>query len=192
MAVFLACHAVHFLVCPSTDYTGAGQAAANVCPDEITQEGVCVWGGEGPGRAVSYKKKKPKTGAQPSLSSSLPPDSFLLSCSGPYESSQYRESEQANKWAGVCVHEFMRTKAGKSKNTNVCVGGENYHGEKTCSDFLHQNLGRRSEEEKLLLEGTLPLHTHAYTFLHPPPHSSFSNFMRKLHPTVTSSFQSHN
>lgn len=77
-------------------------------------------------------------------------------------------------------------------------GGKNYHGEKTCSDFLHQNLGRRSEERKLLLEDTLPfpcahrqtqLNTHSHThtpsnthqlkctqsstFLHPPPHSCF-------------------
>lgn len=77
-------------------------------------------------------------------------------------------------------------------------GGKNYHGEKTCSDFLHQNLGRRSEERKLLLEDTLPFpcahrqtqlntHSHAHTpsnthqlkctqsstFLHPPPHSCF-------------------
>lgn len=49
--------------------------------------------------------EKRELGAQPSLSSSLPPDSFLLSCSGPYETSQYREGAQANKqmsWS-VCV-----------------------------------------------------------------------------------------
>ena len=70
--------------------------------------------------------------------------------------------------------------------------GRNYHGETTCIDFLHQNLGRRSEEEKLLLEDTLPfpcacMHTHThpiFTFLirpHTPAFKLQQNAVRHSH-----------
>lgn len=154
---------------------------------------MCV-GGRDQGGLPPMEKRE--LGAQPSLSSSLPPDSFLLSCSGPYETSQYREGAQANKqmsWSVcqcvcVCAHRI---------HSRVC-GGKNYHGEKPCSDFLHQNLGRRSEEEKLLLEDTLPFpcaHRQTHTIFYLPPSTPtllLSNFSRELRATVTSSLQSHN
>lgn len=147
--------------------------------------------------------EKRELGAWPSLYSLPPPDSFLLSCSGPYETSQYREGAQANKqmsWsvckcARMCLCAYRSTEI--EEYTHVC-GGKNYHGEKTCNDFLHQNLGRRSEEEKLLLEDTLPFpcaHRETHTIFYLPPSTPtllLLNFSSELRATVTSSFQSHN
>lgn len=159
--------------------------------DNSMQAGGWRWGGGTREGCLLWKKKKKKKrelGARPSLSSSPSPNSLLLSCSGPYETSQHREGAQANKQMSlsVCVHRSTEIE----EYTHVSVGGENYHGEKTCSDFLHQNLGRRSEEGKLLLEDTLPCpcantveytqsnthklkRTQSSTFLHPPPHYCF-------------------
>ena len=72
--------------------------------------------------------EKRELGAWPSLSSSPPPDSLLLSCSGPYETSQYREGAQANKqmsWSVcVCVCVCVCRSTEIEEYTHVCVWGE--------------------------------------------------------------------
>lgn len=202
-----------FSVCPSTACTGAGPVAANVCPDEITQ---CRQEGGGGGHQGGLPPmEKRELGAWPSLSSSAPPDSVLLSCSRPYETSQYREGAQANKqvsWS-VCVYTCVRKSTEIEEYTYVCVCvGGNYHGEKTCSDFLHQNLGRRSKQGSYCWKTPSPSpvhtgkrswinthpHTHKHrctqssTFLPSAPTLLLSNFSGKLCAAATSSFQSHN
>lgn len=52
---------------------------------------------QGGTRGLPTMEGKKEPGALPSLSSLPPPNSFLLSCSEPYETTQYREIAKANK-----------------------------------------------------------------------------------------------
>lgn len=127
--------------------------------------------------------EKRELGAQPSLSSSLPPDSFLLSCSGPYETSQYREGAQANKqmsWSVcqcVCVCAHRSTEI--EEYTHVCVGGRIIMEKSRAVTFFIKTLADDQRRRSYCWKTHSPFpvhtgkHTQSSTFLHPPPHSCF-------------------
>lgn len=173
MAVFLACHAVHFLVCPSTDYTGAGQAAANVCPDEITQEGVCVWGGEGPGRAVSYKKKQKNLElSQVFLPHCLPTPSFCHVADLMNQVNTEKVSKQTNELECVCVSLCAQKQGNLRIQTCAWGGGRIIMQKRRAVTFFIKTLADDQRKRSYCWKARSPCtHTHTPSSIHPhtPP-----------------------
>lgn len=84
----------------------------------------CAGGDQG-GLPTMEKKKKKEAGALPSLSSFPPPNSLLLSCSEPYETTQYREIAKANKQMSekcVCINVCVCVCGNRRIQTRVHVG----------------------------------------------------------------------
>lgn len=169
---------------PFHSLTGAGPALANACPDEITWCRQGGWGVGDQGGLPPMEKKE--LGAWPSLSSSQPPDSLLLSCSGPYETSQYRDeaNKQMSFWVCVCVCVHRSTEI--EEYTHVCVGGElswRKDVQWLSSSKPWQTIrggeaivGRHPPLSLCTQANTVKYthaHTHTSTFFPPPPHSQF-------------------